>query len=109
MVRKASKRVVRSKPTQLQSSALPSVDAQLPLGLTNAEKIQGLQWQLNTCIGNARMFAKQAETFYFALGDAIHFYDRAAGTSAEVRGRSEGGWTAADVRRLEEIRKLVAL
>jgi hypothetical protein len=37
-----------------------------------------------------------------ALRDALRFYDRVAGT-----GYGEG-WSTADVRRLEEIRKLVA-
>lgn len=36
-----------------------------------------------------------------ALRDALHFYDRMAGNI-----RTEYGWTAADVIRLEELRKL---
>jgi hypothetical protein len=43
-----------------------------------------------------------------ALRDLLAFYDRVSGhQSAEAR-KSEGGWTAADVKRLEEIRKLVS-
>src|SRR4029077_733036 len=44
------------------------------------------------------------------LRDLLRFYDRAVGSdqSALSRVKDEGGWTATEVRRLEEIRKLVS-
>ncbi len=125
MVRKASKRVVRSKTTQLQSSALPSVAK-----IQRKESQAYILVMIDGVLTTYTIWGVQG--LHAALRDALHFYDRVAGPPplkngamadqfAEVRGRSEGGtsavapevrseggWTAADVRRLEEIRKLVA-
>jgi hypothetical protein len=40
-----------------------------------------------------------------ALRDCLAFYDRVSGQASEAS--REGGWTAADIKRLEVIRKLV--
>lgn len=40
-----------------------------------------------------------------ALADLLALYDRVSGEAAEVL--RTGGWTVADIQRLEEIRKLV--
>ena len=99
MVRKASKRVVRSKPTQLQSSALPSVAK-----IQRKESQAYILVMIDGVLTTYTIWGVQG--LHAAVRDALHFYDRAAGTSAEAS--REGGWTAADVSRLEEIRKLVS-
>ncbi len=48
----------------------------------------------------------ERERLKAGLRDALHFYDRAAGTPGETRG--ESGYSAADVLRLAEIRKLAS-
>jgi hypothetical protein len=69
--------------------------------LNDSQKIEVLQWGL---LNSRRKLVRMIDTLaneHAAVRDALHFYDRVAGT-----GRGEG-WTAADVLRLEEIRKLV--
>jgi hypothetical protein len=79
--------VVRSKPdTRLRPPVLPSVDSFAHEGLKE----------------NVRLFSTQALDATKALRDALHFYDRVAGNV-----RADRGWTAADVKRLAEIREIV--
>ena len=54
-------------------------------------------WEHKTLTQNCRMFGEQANMLHTALIDLLRYWDR----------RDESGWTAADVKRLEEIRKLV--
>jgi hypothetical protein len=81
-------RVVRSKPNTEKPSVLSSARREIVTvhhDLTNSI----VEWRL-------------IDDYEAALRDALHFYDRAAGNL-----RTDCGYTAADVLRLEEIRKLV--
>jgi hypothetical protein len=96
-------RVARSKPdTRLRPFTVNPVHGEPPVP-PFAENAQGkpfVEAKKDSGVMNAlRLFALER-----ALKDALHFYDRAAGN---VRG--DHGYTAADVLRLEEIRKLVGM
>jgi hypothetical protein len=93
------KRLVRTK-ADCSPSVLLSVNGKSDK-LTKDEIIHGLQWGLKNSRDEIVKMIDLMAILHRAVLDALFFYDRVAGT-----GHGEG-WTATDVRRLEEIRKLV--
>jgi hypothetical protein len=82
------------------SPALRSVV--LPPGLNRAQNIEVLAWGLQNSRTRIVELMETLAGSGRALRDLLRFYDRATGSGDGT------GWTATDVRRLEEIRNLVS-